>query len=116
MSMVRVTSAKPCAFRWGVPPKMTSSILEQRRVRTDCSPSTQRIASLMLLLPLPFGPTTEVMPRSKVSVVLSGKVLNPCSSKDFKIMYANSSQDGRDVLPFQVRIDLSLNRVSRSIH
>ena len=84
--MVRVTSAKPRALRWGVPLKMTSSIFEQRRVRTLCSPSTQRMASLMLLLPLPLGPTTEVMPRSNWSVVLSGKVLNPCSSKDFKII------------------------------
>ena len=53
LSMVRVTSAKPWARRWGVPPKMTSSILEQRRERRDCSPSTQRMASLILLLPLP---------------------------------------------------------------
>ena len=84
--MVRVTSAKPRALRWGVPLKITSSILEQRSVRTDCSPNTQRMASLILLLPLPLGPTTEVIPRSNCRVVLSGKVLNPCSSKDFKIM------------------------------
>ena len=30
------------------------------------------------------GATTEVMPLSKVSLVLSGKVLKPCNSSDFK--------------------------------
>ena len=53
-----------------------------RRVRGDCSPSTQRIASLILDLPLPFGPTTAVMPSPKRKTVLSGKDLKPCSSND----------------------------------
>src|SRR5699024_2409678 len=61
-------------------------IFEHRRVRRDCSPSTQRMASLILLFPLPLGPTTEVIPRWKLSVVLSGNVLNPCNSKDFKLI------------------------------
>ena len=44
------------------------------------------MASLILLFPLPLGPTTEVIPRWKLSVVLSGNVLKPCNSKDFKII------------------------------
>ena len=60
-----------------VPPKMTSCILAPRRDLLDCSPSTQRMASDRLLLPLPLGPTTAVKPWSNSNRVLSGKDLNP---------------------------------------
>ena len=43
----------------------------------DCSPITQRMASEMLDLPEPLGPTMAVMSSPKVSTVLSGKDLNP---------------------------------------
>ena len=86
--MVKVTLAKPFALRSVVPLKITSSIFEQRSVLTDCSPNTQRIASLMLLFPLPFGPTTVVMPLSNVSTVFSGNVLKPCSSSDFNSTFS----------------------------
>ena len=43
------------------------------------------IASLILLLPEPFGPTTEVIPCSKDNLVLSGKVLKPCICNDFNL-------------------------------
>ena len=45
--------------------------------------------------PAAVGPTTEVIPRWKSRVVLSGKVLNPCNSKDFKIMAFPLSLDFR---------------------
>ena len=80
LSMVRETLAKPWAFRFWVPPKMTSSILDPRSTLLDCSPNTQRTPSLMLLFPLPLGPTMAVIPSSKVSLVRSGKDLKPCSS------------------------------------
>ncbi len=77
LSIKRETQAHPRGFRFLVPPKMTSSILVPRRDLLDCSPKTHFIASLMLLLPLPFGPTTAVMPSSKVSLVRSAKDLKP---------------------------------------
>ena len=49
----------------------------------EVSPNTQRTASLILLFPLPFGPTTAVTPWWKSSFVLSGNDLKPCISKDF---------------------------------
>ena len=38
-----------------------------------CSPSTQLIASTTLLLPGPFGPTTQVIPGSRRRVVAEAK-------------------------------------------
>ena len=63
---------------------LTSSILLPRRVRVDCSPITQRMASEMLDLPEPLGPTTAVMSEPKASTVLSGKDLKPWISHAFK--------------------------------
>src|SRR5699024_3765660 len=83
-----------------VPLKTTSSILEHLRLFGDCSPRTHLIASLILLFPEPLGPTTAVIPLSKVSFVLSGDVLNPCISSDFsnihtphnkRLFYSHSS-------------------------
>lgn len=48
-----------------------------------CSPSTQRMPSDMLLLPLPFGPTTAVMPLTNSISVLSANDLKPDSSMRF---------------------------------
>ena len=48
------------------------------------------MASLTLLLPLPFGPTTTLIPFLNFNTVFSGKVLNPKSSKDFKITLYDS--------------------------
>ena len=77
LSSTRDTSAYPVCLRCCVPPKITSSILPPRRVRVDCSPMTQRMASEMLDLPEPLGPTMAVMSSPKVSTVLSGKDLKP---------------------------------------
>src|SRR3954463_10266385 len=77
--MGRITSARPRGARPDVPAKMTSSILPPRRLLTPCSPITQAIASTTLLLPEPFGPTTQVMPGSKRRVVGAAKDLKPLS-------------------------------------
>src|SRR5690349_6457221 len=79
LSIVSVTSARPSGARPDVPAKMTSSILPPRRAFAPCSPSTQAMASTTLLLPEPFGPTTQVMPGSKRSVVGEAKDLKPLS-------------------------------------
>src|SRR5699024_10011690 len=78
------------AFLPDVPLKMTSSIFTPRIVRADCSPSTQRIASVMLLLPLPFGPTTAVTPESNLIFTLSANDLKPCASIAFKYTISDS--------------------------
>ena len=52
----RLTSAICSGWRLELPAKMTSSIDVPRRLLTLCSPSTQLMASEMLLLPQPFGP------------------------------------------------------------
>ncbi len=60
-----------------VPAKTTSSILPPRSDLAPCSPITQDSASTMLDLPEPFGPTTQVIPGSKRSVLDEAKDLNP---------------------------------------
>src|ERR1700730_12492187 len=67
--MVRLTSARPRGAREVVPAKTTSSILPPRSDLAPCSPITQERASTTLDLPEPFGPTTQVMPCSRRSVV-----------------------------------------------
>src|SRR3954467_3387256 len=79
LSMVRVTSARPRGALPGVPAKITSSILPPRSALAPCSPSTQAMASTTLDLPDPLGPTTQVMPGSKRSVVGDAKDLKPFS-------------------------------------
>ena len=69
----------PCGLRCCEPAKITSSARRVRRDRFDCSPSTQRTASAMLLLPDPFGPMTALTPGSKTKRVGSANVLKPCS-------------------------------------
>src|ERR1035441_10851541 len=76
-----VTAAMPSALRSWVPAKMTSSMRVPRRLFADCSPRTQLMASLMLDLPQPFGPTMAAMPAPlNRSSLRSQKDLNPCSS------------------------------------
>src|SRR6478735_8600525 len=90
LSMVSVTSARPSGGREVVPAKTTSSILPPRSDLPPCSPMTQDRASTTLDLPEPFGPTTQVMPGSKRSVVAEAKDLKPrrvrllrCTPSDF---------------------------------
>ena len=75
-----MTWAMLVALRVWVPLKITPSILSVRRIFALCSPTTQLIASAMLLLPQPFGPTIAVVPSSKISSVRSQKDLNPTRS------------------------------------
>ena len=77
LSIVSVTSARPSAGRDVVPAKTTSSILPPRSDFTPCSPITQESASTTFDLPDPFGPTTQVIPGSKRSVLEEAKDLNP---------------------------------------
>ena len=84
LSMVSETSARPSWGRDEVPAKMTSSILAERSERGPWAPSTQVTASTTLDLPLPFGPTTTVIPGSNSNTVGSAKDLNPFMLSDFK--------------------------------
>src|SRR5260370_6782171 len=77
LSMVSVTSARPSGGREVVPAKTTSSILPPRSDLAPCSPITHDRASTMLDLPEPFGPTAQVMPGSRRSVVAEAKDLKP---------------------------------------
>src|SRR6185312_14730766 len=77
LSMVRVTSARPSGGRSAVPAKMTSSIFPPRSALAPCSPRTQAMASTTFDLPEPLGPTTQVMPGSRRSVVAEAKDLKP---------------------------------------
>ena len=71
------TSARPSGARPDVPAKMTSSIFPPRSVLAPCSPITQLSASTTLDLPDPLGPTTQVIPGSKLRVVADAKDLKP---------------------------------------
>ncbi len=84
LSMVSATSARPRGARPVVPAKMTSSILPPRSDFAPCSPMTQLSASTTLDLPEPLGPTTQVMPGSKRSVVAEAKDLNPRNVRLFR--------------------------------
>ena len=84
LSIVTDTSARPNGARPEVPAKMTSSIFPPRRLLAPCSPITHERASTTLLLPEPFGPTTQVIPGSNLSVVGVAKDLKPLSVMLFK--------------------------------
>ena len=60
------------------PLKITSSILELRSTLDFCSPKTQRMASTILVLPQPLGPTTVVIPFPSFKETLLAKDLKPC--------------------------------------
>ena len=76
------------------PLKIMSSVLRPRSSEKDCSPSTQRRLSAILLLPDPLGPMMQViLPNS--NSVRPAKVLYPCNSKRNKrrgMAYASGSQ------------------------
>ena len=77
LSIVTETSARPNGARPDVPAKITSSIFPPRNDLAPCSPITQESASTTFDLPEPFGPTTQVIPCSKLRVVEEAKDLNP---------------------------------------
>src|SRR3954447_1328950 len=84
LSIVRTTSARPSGGREEVPAKITSSIFPPRSDLAPCSPITQASASTTLDLPEPFGPTTQVIPGSRRSVVEDAKDLKPRNVRLFK--------------------------------
>ncbi|CRH91440.1 Uncharacterised protein [Chlamydia trachomatis] len=84
LSMVRLTSARPNAGREAVPAKMTSAIFPPRKFFAPCSPITHVSASTTFDLPEPFGPTTQLIPGSKRSVVDVAKLLKPRRVRVFK--------------------------------
>src|SRR5690554_3691692 len=90
LSKHRETSANPKGFLCSVPANITSSIFPPRRVLALCSPSTHLIASEILLLPLPFGPTTAVIPELNSRTIFSANDLKPCTSSLFKCNYNTS--------------------------
>ena len=52
-----------------------------------CSPSTQRMASLILLFPLPLGPTMHVTPSWNSMTAGSAKDFEPVHLQSFKVHY-----------------------------
>jgi hypothetical protein len=65
---------------------MTSAIDSPRRVLAELSPSTQRMASMTLDLPQPFGPTIPIRLLGNEMTVGSTKVLKPASLILFRRM------------------------------
>src|SRR3989344_9068229 len=70
----------------GGPFQIKSSVLAPRRFLASRSPKSQRIESMTLLLPLPFGPTMAVIPAGNSKTVFWAKDLKPLSSRDFRNM------------------------------
>ena len=79
LSNTSSTVALPTGFRPVEPEKMTSLSASPRNRLAALSPITQRIASMMLDLPQPFGPTMPVMLVGKCRTVGSTKDLKPDS-------------------------------------
>ena len=84
-SKVRLTSARPEALLVLLPLKTNASRFSLRSAEIFCSPITHLMLSMMLLLPHPLGPMIPVMPSSKLTTVLSAKLLNPLISNDFNL-------------------------------
>src|SRR3972149_9517289 len=67
--------------------KITSPIELPRRELGLCSPRTHEIASAILLLPLPLGPTITLIPGSKNNWLLFLKDFKPRSVMFFKYKF-----------------------------
>src|SRR5947207_4248052 len=80
--MISLTSDIPRAGRVGLPAKITSAMAAPRRARGPCSPSTHAMASTMLDLPDPLGPTITLTPGVNSRVVLSANDLKPRAVRD----------------------------------
>ncbi len=77
LSKTSSTLARLAGLRLVEPLKITSCIDSPRSSLALLSPSTQRTASMMLLLPQPFGPTTPTRWPGSWKVVGSAKDLKP---------------------------------------
>src|SRR5690349_12546220 len=113
---VRETSAIPVGLRSRVPAKITSSMRTPRRLLADCSPSTQEIASEILDLPQPLGPTTAAMPSpGNFSSVRSQKDLNPRICNFFSLSnFPTPSEIGQSQSPMQRGGFMNANSVGLS--
>src|SRR6267378_1905759 len=81
----------PVGLRSRVPMKITSSMRAPRRLLADCSPKTQEIASEMLDLPQPLGPTMAATPSPwNFSSVRSQKDLKPRICSFFSLSKTHS--------------------------
>src|SRR4051795_5821040 len=108
LSMVSDTSALPSGGRPEVAAKMTSSLFPPRSDFAPCSPITQASASTTFDLPEPLGPTTQVMPGSRRSVVAEAKDLKPRSVRLFR--YTGGSSHDRCLLRQVVNVRNGLSR------
>ena len=79
LSKISSTVACDTGLRAELPEKITSVSESPRRRLAADSPITQRMASMMLDLPQPLGPTTPVMLVGRCRVVGSTKDLKPDS-------------------------------------
>ena len=79
LSKISSTVAWLTGLRVEEPEKMTSVSASPRRREAELSPITQRMASMMLDLPQPFGPTMPVMFVGRWKTVGSTKDLKPDS-------------------------------------
>ena len=77
LSKIRETSAWLAGLRNSLPANITSFMFEPRKDLALDSPMTHLIASVILLLPLPLGPTMPVIPVSNSIFVFSAKDLKP---------------------------------------
>ena len=77
LSKIRETSAWLAGLRNSLPANITSFMFEPRKDLALDSPITHLIASVILLLPLPLGPTMPVIPVSNSIFVFSAKDLKP---------------------------------------
>src|SRR5450755_4851479 len=103
LSKINSTVAVPTGLRPVDPEKMTSLSASPRRRLAALSPITQRIASMILDLPQPFGPTTPVMLVGRCSTVGSTKDLNPDSLIVVSRIVAQE-------VPFEARCQASASR------
>ena len=95
LSKKSVTWALPNLAFFPEPAKIISSAFLPRRFFIDCSPITQRIASAMLDLPEPFGPTIAVtrgtlsspLEKEKSNTVLLANDLKPLISIFFRNIF-----------------------------
>ena len=87
------TSQTPSGFVPSAPLKITSSIFPLRSTLYFCSPNTHRMASTILVLPQPFGPTTVVIPWPSFMTSLLAKDLKPCIFNSDIYMSAGKNVD-----------------------
>src|ERR1700704_2717735 len=70
-----------------LPPAELTSCIEPPRIAPGlCAPSAQSTASVMLLLPEPFGPTITLTPGENSRLTRSGKDLKPFIGIDRRYM------------------------------